>query len=150
MTMTRPYLRCLRIAFTAFCGLVAVLLIVLWVRSYWWYDALSFSITSSSKAWIFSDRGVLDISAPYRGANWSIRKTTRRLAPDDPVLRVGEFTTYYEHPVRGVYLPYWSLAGMSAALAALPCIRWRFTLRTLLIALTVAAIGLSLIVYAMR
>src|SRR5689334_3428023 len=30
----------LRIAFAALCGLAAVLLVVLWVRSYWWSDTV--------------------------------------------------------------------------------------------------------------
>ncbi len=32
----KPVLRYLRIAFSATCGIARVLLIVLWVLSYWW------------------------------------------------------------------------------------------------------------------
>ena len=42
MTMTRPRLiRGLRIAWNVVFGILCLLLIVLWVRSYWRYDLLS-------------------------------------------------------------------------------------------------------------
>src|SRR5215207_475382 len=41
--MNRPrVLLGLRIAFTAVCGLAAVLLVVLWVRSYWLWESVHF------------------------------------------------------------------------------------------------------------
>jgi hypothetical protein len=45
-------------------------------------------------------------------------------------------------------IPIWFLAGLSGVLAATPWIRWihRFSLRTLLIATTLVAVGLGLIV----
>jgi hypothetical protein len=36
------YLRYLRIAFSAICGIACVLLCVLWVRSYWWSDSIEY------------------------------------------------------------------------------------------------------------
>ena len=52
-------LRLLRIAFSAVCGIVCLLLIVLWIRSYWWQDFYSwrlsdnrFSLTASGRGWI--------------------------------------------------------------------------------------------------
>jgi hypothetical protein len=49
-------------------------------------------------------------------------------------------------------LPYWFLLFLSAALGALPFLNRmrRFSLRTLLIAMTAAAIGLGWIAYQMR
>ena len=53
-------------------------------------------------------------------------------------------------------LRHWSLVFAFAVLAAIPWlsglhwIRWRFSLQTLLIAMTMAAIGLGLIVYVLR
>jgi hypothetical protein len=45
-------------------------------------------------------------------------------------------------------LPYWFVIAMSAALATVPWLRWRFTLRTLLIATTLVAVMLGLIVWS--
>src|SRR6476620_2501344 len=36
--------RKLRIAFSATCLIACVLLIVLWVRSYWWYESVSWGV----------------------------------------------------------------------------------------------------------
>jgi hypothetical protein len=47
-------------------------------------------------------------------------------------------------------IPAWFLVLMSATVAAAPWLRWCFSLRTLLIGMTMAAIGLSWIVYALR
>jgi hypothetical protein len=44
-------------------------------------------------------------------------------------------------------LPYWCLILISVAFAAVPWIHWRFSLRTLLIATTLIAVVLGLIVY---
>jgi len=48
-----------------------------------------------------------------------------------------------------IFLPYWLLSlaiGMIAALAALPWIRWRFSLRALLIATMLVAVALGILV----
>src|SRR6478609_241719 len=39
--------RKLRIAWSVGCGIACVLLIVLWVRSYWWFDNVNFSTTET-------------------------------------------------------------------------------------------------------
>jgi hypothetical protein len=52
--------------------------------------------------------------------------------------------------VAGVPIPFWCLAVAFAALSVNPWICWRFTLRTLLMATTLVAVVLGLIVYAVR
>ena len=47
-------------------------------------------------------------------------------------------------------IPYWFLTLFSAALAAAPWLRWRFSLRTLLLAITLIAVVLGLIVWSIR
>jgi hypothetical protein len=47
-------------------------------------------------------------------------------------------------------VPNWSLCVLSIACGALPWLRWRFRLRTLLIATTLMAVVLGLAVYASR
>lgn len=37
--------RKLRVTWSAVCGIICLLLIALWVRSYWWFDHLQFPIT---------------------------------------------------------------------------------------------------------
>jgi hypothetical protein len=47
-------------------------------------------------------------------------------------------------------LPHWTLALVPVGLAVAPWLRWRFTTRTLLIAITAVAVVLGLIVWAIR
>jgi hypothetical protein len=49
-----------------------------------------------------------------------------------------------------LHLQNWLLIILTAALAGVPWIRWRFSLRTLLIATSLVAVVLGLIVYAVR
>jgi hypothetical protein len=46
--------------------------------------------------------------------------------------------------------PHWIVVIVSGAVAIMPWLRWRFSLRTLLIATTVVAVVLGLIVYVSR
>ena len=59
---TRMKYRKLRIAFSATCGIACVLLVVLWVRSYWWVD--DFRSPSPNIA-IKSLPGRLEVGAAY-------------------------------------------------------------------------------------
>jgi hypothetical protein len=47
-------------------------------------------------------------------------------------------------------VPYWLPVALTAALASAPWVRWRFSLRTLLIATSLLALLLGLVVYASR
>jgi hypothetical protein len=49
-----------------------------------------------------------------------------------------------------VFVPHYALMLFPAACATLPWLRWRFSLRTLLILMTLAAAVLGLVVYAVR
>jgi hypothetical protein len=45
---------------------------------------------------------------------------------------------------------YWFSASFAAATGVMPWLRWHFSLRTLLVAMTLVAVGLGWIVYATR
>ena len=155
--------RKLRIAWSVGCGIACVLLIVLWVRSYWWVDSVSKRVSATT--WITGwslEGGILWMleSNPNdsRPAGWNIDKA-----------RIEEFNNmmdgnpYYQpHPFGSPLLrrfafdskkgeiPYWFSASLVASLAALPWLRKRYSMRTLLIATTLVAVVLGLIVYATR
>jgi hypothetical protein len=132
--------RKLRIAWTVFCGIACVLLIALWVRSYWRYDfTQSGGVTSAN--------GNLHI-----GRNVEItRYADRTPSPQQPTRSpFGMFSITSEGVTavpsgNGITLPYWLLLIPIFALAT--CAWIRFTLRTLLIATTLVALVLGLIVW---
>ena len=58
MTRTLCYLR---IGFTAFCGLLCLALVVLCVRSYWWYDHLMVQVSLPEIEFVSDDGRLLYI-----------------------------------------------------------------------------------------
>jgi hypothetical protein len=144
-------LKYLRIAVTALCLPACVLLIALWVRSYWRLDILE-QRTGLQAVQISSVKGCIAIGHLDRT---TIGKSYLSVAAGDAAdWRKGGvlgFAYYDDSFVRAFILPHWLPALFLAAIAVIPWISrsWRFSLRTLLIALTLVAVGLGVIVVAM-
>ena len=86
--------------------------------------------------------------ATEKGFNVATGRTMSGLSP-------WEFHSITAQEPRATWLtfPFWLPVLVSAMLSAIPWIRqlpWRFTLRTLLIATTLIAVGLGLIVWTFR
>jgi hypothetical protein len=148
----KRFLRYLRIAFSAACGIACVLLCVLWVRSYWWsYEGQAFG------CWFASTRGVIagcmiNIPAPTPSAGTSMMSVTIDTVEFTPVPGIMGFSGRYAPPNWSFQIPYWCPVLLGVLFAVAPWIGWsnRFTLRTLLLAITAVAVVLGLIVYAVR
>ena len=155
-----PYRR-LRIAFSAICGVLCLLLILLWVRSYWWSDRVIDTV--SREVELLSIRGQLRCSVqtrlpgktphPWRHVshwigdrsadtfNWFRHCPSLGWASHWPgnVFRVGHDNLLNSNSVgRHCYL----------FVSNAPRLRWRFSLRTLLIATTVVAVELGVVIWA--
>jgi hypothetical protein len=140
---------------------------VLWTRSYWRFDSLygpvrvgpvrSFvaesvhgQITVYSGPFTFHHRD----SWPWgRNSNWGLLDQSvidmldKRFHPLPPLEALPSF--YMSHSGLGdhfFHFPYWLPILVLSAVVALPWIRWRFSLRSLLLALTLVAAVLGLIV----
>jgi len=158
-------LKSLRIAVTALSLTACVLLIALWVRSYSWCDIFE-KRTASTLVQVDSRTGRLTF--------WQFIPP-KNLPPKDILdgMSIGRF--YWRYPIvnaprrpywyqasildfgrfgggteRVTFIPYWFPVLISAACAALPWIHRsrRFSLRTLLIATTLVAVVLGIIVAA--
>jgi hypothetical protein len=143
--------RKLRIAWSVMWSLLAVLLVVLWVRSYW--QAGCFGCQSRPSFFIHSQRGQLTYMSglPERVRLGFLRDSTffdaTRVSPP-PVWGFGAATS--GGIISLLFLPYWPvvlLASTLAVLGVLPWLRWRFSLRTVLIAMTLVALVLGAIVW---
>jgi hypothetical protein len=128
-----------------------VLLIALWVRSYWVLDYICQCDSNNIMTIVGSQWGLVyvahfDAYGAYRGTGisyashgWEYR-THKSYAFNSPV---------WEHDSDGinVNLPHWSYVIVFTLLAAIPWIGklpWQFSLRTLLIATTLIAVVLGL------
>ena len=161
--MDRPRLiRGLRIAVSAVCGIVCVLLIGLWVRSYKVQDDIR-RCNGRNLFNIQSYRGEIGIGRWGFGKpipwQWEVDtieifdESSKRLwspmKDQAPLSYIGvRWQTL--SPLHLFAIRYWSLVSLSAVFAILPWLRWRFSLRTLLIATTLIAIVLGLVVWSSR
>src|SRR4051812_38543191 len=156
--------RKLRIAWSVVWGLSAVLLIALWVRSYWRHDSVQFPISKTDLVGAWSIHGTI---AAYRGTYQPgfFNKFNRffyygdvnpKTIANRPQLRSGYHGPLGSGLMDGAtprsipYAPHWFVALVAAVTGSLP---WalkirRFSLRTLLIATTLIAVVLGLAAYA--
>jgi hypothetical protein len=149
--------RKLRIAVSAFFALVTVPICVLWVRSYW-YAELVLCTVDQHFVLIGSQPGAFGFSIiPEESVDpWIIYKkpTSDWRAGEEGWWREqswGGFHINYSHsPI--VVAPYWFWLLIPATLAAIPWLLRsnRFSLRTLLIATTLVAFVLGLVVWMVR
>ena len=151
------FLRYFRITWTVFCVIACVLLIALWVRSYEHYEQITNSrgecIVESwrGRLWIFSGplrslgNGLHTFS--LSGSEYEDISQRLKMRPLDTFGFNAQVT-----PI-GICFPHWFASSVLLAFAALPWIRhlkWRFSLQTLLIATTLVAVVLGLIVWLSR
>jgi hypothetical protein len=134
-----------------FCALACVLLIMLWVRSNHRLDELRLPFPSSSQLVLQSFGGTIWVHPEYGSQSpesWGLRSKS--------VEELSRLTGFELIPPRATFsmspdelrLPYWFLAPAFATSAAAAWLPWRFTLRTLLIAVTLVSVVLGFVVWA--
>jgi hypothetical protein len=147
--------RKLRIAWSAMCGILCLLLIVLWVRSYTWADDLIIRLPGSREFVIHSMQGS---TAWYRASGLPparavvIESESVERLTDGTSTRASWFNDLLDLQVlrRPVLLPHWIFILGISALSIVPWLRYRFSLRTLLIATTLVAVLLGAMIWAVR
>jgi hypothetical protein len=153
--------RKLRIAWSVFWGLAALLLIVLCVRSYWWCDILAIYPSSRSFG-LGSVQGELVYTSttfPFTFGpqpQWTAHSQYITATMGFPLMRDGQpvnttmgFGWFSDVHWLYVFVPHGLPIFATVAAALTPWIirTHRFSLRTLLIATTLIAVILGLIVY---
>jgi hypothetical protein len=149
----RPILRNLRIAFSVGCGILCLLLIALWVRSYWWCDIAYAQVLHTPTLGGISVEGriLCGLEQPGRsGTAIGIESISLQGQPsvvkEIPLQPTPLGFNAAPYSLGWVFeVPHYFAVLMTAAIAALPWRRWRFSLRSLLIGTTVVAVALGLI-----
>jgi hypothetical protein len=143
--------RKLRIAWSVAWGVLCLLLIVLWVRSFTWADQYGVRISSIYHLMANSQLGGVSF---YFDNSPSVINTTRLVDSLYPEGLKPQMLgrVYFIHRQIGGGAPYWLLALASAITATIPWKpwNWRFSLRTLLIGMTVVALILGMVVWAVK
>ena len=160
--------RKLRFAWSVAWGVVAVLLCVLWVRSYSQSDTLEAPSPLSSCGAMFDslDGRMRLLILDDESSKWDWSKYSEDSESAQNWLQ-GQITIGEEHGeisrLRYVYYldfqvlrrprllrihcPHWTAVLLYACLSFVPWLPFRFSLRTLLIATTLIAVGLGAVVY---
>ncbi len=152
--------RKLRIAFSSICLIACVLLTALWVRSYYSRDMTRGCIAGSHlHLSVTSLKGDVAVAFDeWRGSPhpWMFESVSNSENMVSVFSSVGKpplswlgFRLQFKATLVVIVLPYWFLVLAFAAFIFTPWVRWkqRFSLRTLLIATTLIAVVLGLIVY---
>jgi hypothetical protein len=170
--------RKLRIGWSVVCGLVCVLLIALWARSYWFFDQfiqrrsvtdyVAYTTFQGQFAFGIGDDPILQQCFTQRWTRRGFRTVEWDAGLLDPVAffpasphpHDAKFIHWprYSSPLmgRGTYteiiIPYWLPCLAAATLATWQWLKWpkRFSLRALLIATTLVAVVLGMVVWAIR
>jgi hypothetical protein len=156
--------RKLRIAWSVGWIIACVLLIVLWVRSYYVNDVVwnvnkSFVVitigSTSGTAYLFREnRGVASITVALSGGGTATDKVSQTFGWKHTSSKPAKIDSMFKWESTAtaimIHIPYWLLEVPFVAAGLIPWLPRRFTLRTLLIATTVVAVVLGLIVYAVR
>jgi hypothetical protein len=149
-------LKSLRIAWSVTCGIACVLLIALWVRSYASEEWLQGHLSGDQNFVLTSVTGHVNLSTMYMAHGrliWTIRSRSNDSSAGQlsPIWPPGpQFNFKRESDHFDLVAPHWFAVLSFAALAATPWLPWRFSLRTLLIATTLIAVVLGLIVVLSR
>ena len=147
----------LRIAVTVLSLTAGVLLIALWVRSQNWQDRLIRHSTTYIEVRSYHSQTTVEIapgeSPQAISTSWELKSRLadhfwRPTSTAHPRLAALGVSWGFKDGMYYLFLPHWLLVLLTATLAVVPWIKWRFSLRTLLIATTLVAVVLGIIVMA--
>jgi hypothetical protein len=156
MLSCRLMLKYLRIAVTALSLVACMLLVALWVRSYRYSDSIPIKQISSGKRLdVNSSRGRISVQLTTTRQWWNNVKSRAVFVPEKGYEIEGE-SGYFDGDGRALQsgivkaidqgMSHWFVVLLLSTFAAVIWLPWRFSLRTLLIATTLVAVGLGLIV----
>ena len=140
----------LRIGFSAGCGVVCLLMIVWWVRSYTWADGFHVKLLPTEYMQVHAGDGRMCIWFEHKPINkwysWHADQITEPTPPDDPH-RIPWLDIHSWPTFTRVYTAHWLLTVVAGSLAVIPWCPRKFTLRGLLIFTTVIATVVGVIVW---
>jgi type VI protein secretion system component VasF len=123
-----------------------VLLIALWARSYMKCESLSFNGGHR----IASLGGSLFLDGNFVVLSGKLTASHRRMFGNELQYVTTDWSKVRARAGSGLQVPYWIVVFATLTLSTPFWVRWRFSLRTLLIITTLVAVALGAIVYAVR
>lgn len=146
----------LRSSVSVVFGFICLLSVVFWIRSYTWRDRLVVPLSETRYCRIDSDRGKFQFASygPNMGEmTFSVTALSHRDISEAwnrfmnvPEPGPGE-QWRWERTTTGrffIHAPHWFVVGIALVFTAMPWLRWRYSLRTILVAITLLATTLGL------
>jgi hypothetical protein len=149
--MFRP----LRITVSVVSGICCVLVVVLWVRSYWHKDQF-LKVAANGYSGIQSESGYVSLlwSNDSRLSRYLALGWVRGASYGPQFLPNESLPRLILRPLRvvgdGCEIPYWAITAATALVTAIPWLPWRFSLKTIFLATTLVAVLLGVVVWALR
>ena len=141
----------LRIGFSASCGIVCLLMIAAWVRSYTWADGFFLRLVPSGHVQVHAGDGRMCIWLERQPIDrWFSRHSrliTEKLPAPDSEDRIPWLDIYAWPNLIRIYTAHWLLTVVAGSLAVIPWCPRKFTLRGLFVAMTVIATVVGVIVW---
>lgn len=146
-------LRRLRFAASVLFAVVCMSLIALWVRSYYYLDDLSEPISRARGIQLTSVEGQVRVSinklnpaVAIRWSDWDLFSVESKSGYAQSEVESTKWGfVFAAMDYWAIWAPHWFLVLISASAACLPWIPRRFSLRTMLLATTLAAVVLGLV-----
>ena len=122
--------RKLRIAWSVVWGLAAVLLVVLWVQSYWWFNHAQYIFSNNRFVALIAVQGVVSVfggtfDAPV-GVPVESSISSRKVWFETDYWKSQHWYFDFDEPVRIVRAPLWFLVAACGGISALSWLPWRW------------------------
>ena len=151
---SRPFARLfrfLRIASTLLFSALCIVVIVLWVRSYWYLEGGMISTFPNQHIAFHGGSGRLCVWLEHSRANqwfdWHYHPNIESVSPDDED-RIPVFDLAFFWPtMTRLYVAHWLLAVTAALMAIAPWCPRQFGLRAMLIGVTAISVTIALITW---
>lgn len=145
--------RRLRIAWTVTWGVVAVVLVVMWVRTYCRIDGVTVKSATGTYVcysamghvevgWVADGSDVFGVGPRFDLGTSAVNPASRSVSK--------LFWPWFQFTADAIVIPHWFLTMLTAVFAAIAWLPFskRFSLRALLIVMTLVAVGLGAIIWA--
>jgi hypothetical protein len=146
-------LRLLRVSMLVTSGILCCLLVALWVRSYYYLDQFSWPLSTTRGIEFVSLQGKVRCStlrllpAYFQLSAWGLESMGSGSWPAKDEIEESKWGSTFVSPLDfSMWMPYSALVLVGMAVAVAPWIKWRrFSVRSMLVAVTLVAILLGVV-----
>jgi hypothetical protein len=143
-----------RLANTCFFGVLSVVFIVLWIRSYWYMEGGFFSSFPGQHIAFHGGSGRMCVWFEHRSApqwfSWHVDPNTEYVAPNHPDRMPWFDLAFFWPTMTRLYVAHWFLAVTTATIATAPWYPHKFSMRGLIVSLTILSVLMALITWIDR